>query len=94
MTDAKKVEYIVVSKFAHFKPNDKISFDPENVPSAAIAHIRLLGESEDKSEGESLSVLKGLYESIVGKPAGRTGPVKLSAGILEFLAKDKAEDAE
>lgn len=90
MTEPKKEKFIVISKFAHFKPNDTIEFDPENVPSAAVAHVRLVGEGDKKAEDESIGVLRELCEIITGVSAHpRAGAVKISASIQEFLAKAK-----
>ena len=92
MTEPKKEKFIVISKFAHFKPNDTIEFDPENVPSAAAAHVRPLGKGDEKAEEESIGALRELHENITGEPAHhKAGAVKISASILEFLAKAKDE---
>ena len=86
------VEYIVTSKFAHFKPNDIIEFEKDNVPSAARAHVEVLGKSKKEAEDESIGVLKDLHEKITGNPAHhKAGAVKISASILEFLSKDEEE---
>lgn len=92
MTEPKKEKFIVISKFAHFKVNDTIEFYPENVPSAAAAHVRLLGKADEKAADESIGVLKELHEKITGEPAHhKAGAVKISASILEFLAKAEKE---
>ncbi len=87
---ADKKEYIVVTKFAHFKPNDIVEFD--DVPSAAYPHVKLLDSKRDKAEDESIGVLRDLHESITGKSAHpKAGASKISANILEFLSKDTDE---
>ncbi len=96
MTDKKEIElekYIVVTKFAHFKPNDTVEFEKGNVPAGAQAHVKLLDSKREKAQDESIGVLKDLHEKITGKSAHHSaGASKISANILEFLqSKDTDE---
>lgn len=93
--EAEKEKYIVVSKFAHFKPNDTIEFEKGNVPAGAQAHVKLLDSSREKAEDESLEILQELHETITGKPVNsRAGAKTISAKILEFLSKGEEDTDE